>query len=154
MEDARLPPLTLNQFGRRMVELLPQMIRGFAQRESNYLSRGKITLPQLWVLEFLSRQGISRMNELARFLRISRPAATSLADRLISQGLVDRAGDARDRRVVQLSLTPKGKRILGEIWDEKRRMLLQVFGQIPTVDRFQYLRTLERVVAILSREGR
>ncbi len=122
---------TLDQFGKRMVELLPQMIRGFAQRESNYLSRGKITLPQLWVLEYLSRQGDAAMNEIARFLRISRPAVTSLVDRLISQNLVGRAGDPADRRVVRVHLTLKGKRVLADIWDEKRRMLMEVFGKIP-----------------------
>ena len=133
-----------------MVELLPQMIRGFAQRESNYLSRGKITLPQLWVLEYLSRQGDADLNEIARFLRISRPAVTSLVDRLISQNLVGRAGDPADRRVVRVHLTLKGKRVLADIWDEKRRMLMEVFGKIPPPDRTQYLHTLEQVVAILG----
>lgn len=145
------PSSDLRQFGQRMIELLPQMIRGFAQRESNHLSRGKITLPQLWVLECLSRQTNSPMNTLARFLRISRPAATHLVDRLIAQGLVGRAGDPKDRRVVRVHLTSKGRRVLANIWDQKRRMLMEVFGQIEPTDRTQYLRILERVVEILSK---
>lgn len=133
-----------------MIELLPQMIRGFAQRESNYLSRGKITLPQLWVLEYLSRRESCPMNELARFFCISRPAATGLVDRLLSQNLVGRGGDPQDRRVVRVHLTSKGKRILADIWNQKRRMLVEVFGEISPKDRAQYLSTLERVVAILG----
>lgn len=142
--------MNAERFGQRVVTLLPQMIRGFARRESNYLSRGKITLPQLWVLEHLSRASDRPMNELARFLGISRPAATGLADRLIAQGLVRRREDPRDRRVVRVNLTPKGRKIQANLWEQKRRMLVEVFGKISPPDRAQYLATLERVVAILS----
>ena len=144
--------MDIERFGQRMITLLPQMIRGFARRESNYLSRGKITLPQLWVLEHLSRTKDCPMNALARFLGISRPAATGLADRLIAQGLVRRGEDPRDRRVVRVELTAKGRAILANIWEQKRRMLVDVFGRIPPADRAQYLATLERVVGILTEQ--
>lgn len=142
--------MDLERFGQRMVTLLPQMIRGFARRESNYLSRGKITLPQLWVLEHLSRTENCPMNELARFLGITRPAATGLVDRLIAQGLVRRGEDPRDRRVVRVELTAKGHGVLANIWQQKRRMLVDLFGRISAADRAQYLATLERVVTLLS----
>ena len=137
-------------FGRRMVELLPQLIRGFARQESNYLSRGKITLPQLWALERLSRQNRCSMNELARFLNVSGPAATGLIDRLIAQGLARREDDPLDRRVVRVNITPKGAQIIANIWEQKRRMFTQVFSRISAKDRAQYLHTLEQVVHILS----
>lgn len=142
--------MNIERFGQRMIALLPQMIRGFARRESNYLSRGKITLPQLWVLEHLSRAEETPMNALARFLGISRPAATGLVDRLIAQGLVSRGDDPQDRRVVRVALSAKGRKVLANIWEQKRRMLVDVFGRISPADRAQYLATLERVVMILS----
>ena len=144
--------MDIDRFGQRMVALLPQMLRGFARRESNYLSRGKITIPQLGTLEYLSARRESPMNELARHLGVTRPAVTGLVDRLIAQGLVNRQGDPRDRRVVRVHLTPKGRRVLDNIWSQKRRMLQQVFGRISPADRSQYLGTLERVVEILSEE--
>ena len=142
--------MNINKFSRRMIELLPRMIRGIAQRESNYLSRGKITFPQLWVMERLSHQDRCPMNELAHFLKVTRPAATGLVDRLIAQGLVSREGDSRDRRIVRVRLTPKGRRILSDIWEQKRRMLQEVFGRIAPARRQQYLQTLEQVVQILG----
>ena len=144
--------MDIDRFSQRMVALLPRMMRGFNRRESNYLSRGKITIPQLGVLEHLSRNREIPMNELARHLAITRPAATGLADRLIAQGLVARQGDRADRRVVRIRLTPKGRRVLDNIWGQKRRMIQQVFGQISPSDRTQYLSTLERVTQILSEE--
>ncbi len=146
--------MDIERFGARMIALLPQLVRGFARHESNYLSRGQITLPQLWALEYLSRQAGdgSPMNHVARFLGVSRPAATGLMSRLIVQGLVSRAGDPRDRRVVRIRISGKGRRIVANIWEQKRRMVVQVFGRISPDDRAQYLATLERVVESLGRE--
>lgn len=145
--------MEIKQFGRQMVTLLPQLIRGFARHESNYLSRGKITLPQLWVLEYLSRKGTGcPMNEIAQFLSVSRPAMTGMVDRLIAQGLVRREGDAKDRRIVRISMTPKGQKTIAHIWNQKRKMITEVFGQIAPSDRTQYLATVHKVVRILSQK--
>ena len=145
--------MDIERFSRRMIELMPQMIRGFARHEHNSLSRGEITMPQLWLLEHLARQPQSRpMHELSRFLNVSKPAATGLIDRLIGQQLVRREPDARDRRIVRIAITAKGRRVLASIWDQKRRMIVEVFGQISPPQRAQYLSILEQVTATVSRE--
>ena len=146
------PSQDIGAFGKRMVELLPRMLRGFARRESNYLSLGKISIPQFNVLELLWREDDCPMNRLAKALGVTRPAATGLVDRLIHQGLAIRRGDPRDRRVVRVSVTPKGRKILSNIWDQKRRMIVSVFGGISPSDRAHYLATLEKVVGILAKE--
>lgn len=144
--------MEIEQFGNRMIELLPKLIRGVAQYEHNYLTRGEITLPQLWVLECLSRQGDCPMRDLSQSLRISKPAATGLIDRLIAQKLVRREGDKEDRRIVRVSITPKGRKIIASIWEQKRNSIIKVFGEIPAADRAQYITTLERVVANLTQQ--
>lgn len=140
-------------FSQRMIMLLPQLIRGITRHEHNHLSRGKITLPQLWALEFLAQHGGSPMHALAGALNISRPAATGLISRLIAQGLAARLHDTQDRRIVRVSVTPKGRRILQNIWDQKRRAIAQVFGKLPPKDRAQYLSILDRVVRTLSQNA-
>ncbi len=144
--------MDVHRFGQEMIKLLPEMIRGFARHESNYFSKGKITLPQLWALEYLYRTKGCPMNELANSLGISRPAATGLIDRLIAQGLVRRIGDSSDRRVVRVNMTPTGARIIDNIWKQKQRTIVSVFGQISAKDRVQYLNTLKQVAQILKRK--
>lgn len=142
----------MEPFSRRMVELIPQMIRGCSRQEHNSLTRGEITLPQLFVMECLARRKSCPMHEIARELDITRPAATGLINRLISQQLVTREHDARDRRVVRVSITAKGRKMLSNIWNQKRRTLERVFAQIAPGERAQYLKTLERVVEILMQQ--
>lgn len=137
-----------------MIVLLPQLMRGFARRESNPLSRGKITLPQLWALEYIADHPGCPTNELARFLKISRPAATGLTDRLVAQGWVRRVDDARDRRMIRLEITAKGRQLFQSVWNEKKKELMRVFGHLSAQERGRYIATLEKVVEILSRETR
>lgn len=144
--------MDIERFSRRMIELMPQLIRGCAKHEHNSLTRGEITVPQLWALESLARQEACPMHEMAQQLEISRPSATQLIDRLIHQGFVTRQHDPSDRRVVRVLITAKGRKVLQDIWEQKRRTLVKVFSQLSAAERSQYLATLERVVDILSNE--
>ena len=139
-------------FSKRMTELMPKFVRGLARQESNYLVRGKITLPQFWTLEFLSKENGCCMHKIADFLAITRPAATGLVDRLIAQGLVRRENTPHDRREVKIDIMPKGKAILSVIVLEKRRTLEKIFSQISPRERKQYLVILERVAGIMQKQ--
>jgi DNA-binding MarR family transcriptional regulator len=66
----------------------------------------------LWRLK-IGRPGSAR--ELARDLGIDAGAMTRLIDRLVAKGLVERRRDDADRRVVQLALTPAGRRIAARL---------------------------------------
>ncbi len=92
------------------------------------------------------------MSELAQSLEISRPAATGLIDRLIAQRLVRRESLQEDRRTIKVSITPKGRKIVANIWEQKRRTLIKVFSQLSALDRKQHLLILERVVNILAQQ--
>lgn len=144
----------IRQFSQRMIELLPQCIRGFSRYEHNYLSRGEITMPQLWTLEYLSREEGSLMREIADCLGVSRPAATGIVDRLIVQGLATREDVPHDRREVRVIITNKGKKIVQNIWAQKRKALEGVFSKLSPGQRREYLIILEQVVAILSRQNK
>ena len=53
--------------------------------------------------------------EIARWGCVDTGAVTRMLDRLEAKGLVTRAPCPKDRRVMQLELTPEGERLCGEI---------------------------------------
>lgn len=140
----------LERFVSRLIELMPQMVRGFARQEHNYLTSGRITIPQFWALEYLSRQGKIPMGRLAFFLEVSKPAATGLVDRLISQGLVLREDDPKDHRVVWIKVTLKGHGIIKSIFRQKYQTLTKVYRHITERDRKEHLRILEEILKVLN----
>jgi DNA-binding MarR family transcriptional regulator len=64
------------------------------------------------VLGLLMRRGPLPISEIARFLEVSKPNMTPLVDRMVEQGLVVREHNHRDRRVIQIVATNRGKNLI------------------------------------------
>ena len=76
------------EFADRLNEIMPAVVREFARRQTNELYKGKISLQQFLVLDFLFRQELAKMNSLAHFMNVTTAAATGIIERLVRQGYV------------------------------------------------------------------
>ena len=142
--------MNIHEFACRIIELLPQIIKGLSHYEHNDLTRGEITLPQFWALDYLDQKETCKMSGIAQHLGISRAATTGLIDRLIVQKLVARKDDPEDRRIVWIECTPKGRGVICSIRKQKIQTLIKVFSKISPKDRKHYLSILEQVVKIAN----
>jgi DNA-binding MarR family transcriptional regulator len=59
--------------------------------------------------------GTATISEIAEFLQEKHNSVVGLVDRAVHSGLVERAEDSADRRVVVVSLTSRGEQILGRL---------------------------------------
>ena len=142
--------LSLEAFADRAMELFSQLSRGMIRHETNYLSKGVITLPQVWVMRFLSRQRECSMRELADYMKMGFSSVTGMVDRLVKQGLANRRRTEKDRRLVYVDLTAKGRKIVKEILGERRETTLNLFESLSAEERSIYLCILEKLVKKLS----
>lgn len=60
-------------------------------------------------------RGWATVSELAEFLQERHNSVVGLVERAVRRGLVRKESDTRDRRVVFVSLTPRGEAILGKL---------------------------------------
>jgi DNA-binding MarR family transcriptional regulator len=142
--------LSLEAFADRAMELFSQLSRGMIRHETNYLSKGVITLPQVWVLRYLSRRRECSMRELADYMKMGVSSVTGMVDRLVKQGLANRRRTEKDRRLVYVDLTAKGRKIVKEILEERRETTLNLFESLSAEERSTYLCILEKLVKKLS----
>ncbi len=75
-----------------------------------------LTMPQLKVMLTLSKEGSTRMSELASILEVTLATATGVVDRLVERGLVARESFPGDRRVVMCRLSSEGQEFTGRLW--------------------------------------
>ena len=129
------PHLTLRSFGDRLIELLPALMGTLSRLESRYSSRRIITLSQERALAILVKHGPCPMHRLAETLHLKRPSATFIVDRLIKRHLVTRVRSQEDRRIVEVSVTAKGKRVFEEICEQKKEEILNLFGKLSATER-------------------
>ena len=144
--------VNISDFAQKMNQIMPEIMKGFMRRQNNEIYKGKITLPQLLILELLSRQGASKMTDLAKYMKVTTAASTGIVERLVRQGYVQRAYDRNDRRIVKIQLNAKGTELLKKIIHQRTQSVTKIFGQISEDDRAEYLRILMQVKDILDKE--
>jgi len=68
--------------------------------------------PNSWLrfetMKFIDVSGEPTMRDIAEYLRIKAPSATSLIAHLASLGLIVRKVEKDDKRIVRIALSPKG----------------------------------------------
>ena len=89
----------------------------------------EITLPHLKTMVTLEQQGPLRMGEISRSLGSTLSATTSIVDRLVGKGLLERMSDPDDRRVVICGLTDLGRKAAVRYWGHMKKLAIEVAGQ-------------------------
>jgi DNA-binding MarR family transcriptional regulator len=94
-------------------------------------------------------QNSMTMSELANTLMMTKPQLTHLVDSLVSQGIVERRPDEKDRRVINLALTEKGRALLKEMKlkvkeNTKKRLASLTTGELSQMS--TALETLRNIV--------
>jgi DNA-binding MarR family transcriptional regulator len=137
--------MRLSEFADRVNEIMPIILKEYLRHNSGEVINSKITMPQFYILDFLKRQGESKMSDLARIIGVSTAAVTGIADRLVRDKLVVRVSDPGDRRIVKIRLTPAGKDMAERIVRQRKDITIRIFSKISDSEREEYLRILEHI---------
>ncbi|MGW5661395.1 MarR family winged helix-turn-helix transcriptional regulator [Streptomyces sp. NPDC003758] len=123
------------------------------QAEDAPLRRAGLTRPEFDVLGTLRRTGHELTpGELARETFSSGAAVTKRIKQLAERGLVERRGDARDRRVAHVHLTEAGRDLVDAVLPEQLSYETAVLSGLGTDDRRQLAELLGELLVQL--EGR
>ncbi len=144
-------PDSKEQLTERFVELVESINQQFHSRppgDGVEWSELELTMPQMRILCLL-RQGHQRMGNIAAGLGISLSSATSIVDRLVEKGLVERAPDPEDRRVVLCRLTGKGTGEVERFWRIERQSIVEMVKPLTTAQ----LQTVVQAIELLYRAG-
>jgi len=75
----------------------------------------KFSKSEIFTLLFLDRRKELTMTELVEYINSPMSTATGIADRLVRNGYISRQRSESDRRVVILTLTDKGSKLVGNM---------------------------------------
>lgn len=90
--------------------LLKQIHDEMSKNANNALRSQNITLAQLEVLDLLDQapEGRYSLKELEQILHVAQSTAAGIISRLEQKGFVAGYGDAEDRRIKRVQITPAG----------------------------------------------
>jgi len=107
----------------------------------------EVTLTQYRTLVVLASRGPKSLVELAEAVAVSPPTATRMCDRLIKKGLVVRGNDSGDRRLVRLTLAERGRDLVDEVTQRRRREIVELVAAVPEDQRVAMVDSLQRLAA-------
>jgi len=100
---------------------------------------------------FTDRQGEYTMGELSRNAHLPLSNISMIIDRLEKKGLALRGRDTKDRRVVKVRLTDKGKKMLAEFVANREKDLEKILGNLSEKDIKDLFASLEKAAEILKK---
>jgi MarR family transcriptional regulator, organic hydroperoxide resistance regulator len=97
----------------KLTEALNEWMGVFMQhsmRENmQYWRESKLSMPQGIVLTKLYRTQTCGVSDVAEFMDVTPAAASQMVEKMVQLGYLERTEDPVDRRVKQVTLSPKGK---------------------------------------------
>lgn len=105
-----------------------------------------LTPTQYSALAAITTLGEAKMSRLAAYLGLSPGACTTLMDRLVRQGWVERHSDPADRRAVCIQASTKGAEAFAAVNRARRQTTQEVYKGIDPANREQVRQSVEALV--------
>ncbi|MGA8603498.1 MAG: MarR family transcriptional regulator [Thermoplasmata archaeon] len=117
-----------------LVASVHEVMRSVLHRIHPTLEAEGISMGQFWALHLVSSLRAASVSTVARHLSVSAPTVCASVDQLEASGLVTRHRSERDRRAVDLSLTPKGRKVESRVWARIGRVMAEAAEELPPED--------------------
>jgi DNA-binding MarR family transcriptional regulator len=138
----------------KLLNLLHPAIESFhykvkqVHKETEQLADG-----QLFLLMLLNRYHVCKASDLANQIGITSGAITGISDKLVHLGLIRRERSEEDRRVVLLSLTEAGRKMLEDIRLRRMQRLSGMLAQL-SVEELSHAVDIFRKLNVILETGR
>jgi DNA-binding MarR family transcriptional regulator len=120
-------------------------------RLSHRVEKYGLTVPQFLALTKIDHLGPeATMSEISDALMLPRSSMTSITDRLVEQGLVQRGTLENDRRAVSATITPTGAALVRAIESERTADLTRLLSGLDSNDLEELARLLAHLLGAMD----
>jgi outer membrane protein TolC/predicted transcriptional regulator len=138
--------ISQEQFIDFMTQALPELVSSVMREDTGAVAKGDISIPQFWALHYIDQQGQLSVNQLAGELHRSKSTTSALLQRLGKSGMIKRQRDTDDQRVVHISLTAKGKRLVDRAAADRKQGIRQTYSSLTATERTQHMQLIRKIM--------
>jgi len=109
-----------------------------------------LTSSQVKVIMTFSEHDTFTMTELSNAHCVSVSTMTSMVDRLISNGFMERHKDTQDRRIVRVKLSEHGRKMMRQLMKMRRQELEKFLLKLQDSEITQFVKSIENVARYLA----
>lgn len=127
------------------------LIRRFGALAADSTPCGKpLAIGHAHALMILESQGELTQQRLGQHLGIDKSNVARLCARMVEEGHIAQAVSEQDARSRILSLTPKGRKLAGEVGVASKERFSKVLAAIPRAQRASIVQALEQLVVAID----
>jgi DNA-binding MarR family transcriptional regulator len=109
-----------------------------------------LTFTEMHTMTLIGRLGEPRMSELAARGHVTQGTMTGMINKLVKKGYVKRTRGTKDRRVVKVSLTARGRRV-DRIHEQHHLALIDKIAHALTKsEQRQMVKMIQKIAAVLE----
>ena len=143
MDDEKLDKLVEDFY------LINPLFRRTLFHKKQFLKQKRMPPSNYRVLGILKKRGSIPISEIGKKVYISRSNMTSLIDKLVEEGLAARLPDETDRRVINISITPKGKDLVRNWRKHRNEEIRRKLSALSDEDLEKLYESMENIKAVL-----
>lgn len=128
------------------------MLMRFSDRFFSKYGVTDIQFNILMTLKDYPRNGLTQ-NELSEKLIVSKSNTVGLIDRLEKIGMVKREAHAKDRRINQIFLTQKGKKLIDEVYTPYFEEVDKLINPLSTQEKKSVISAMEKIRGYVRSKG-
>lgn len=129
----------------QLYDALAQLKRVMMRTRDQLLGELQLTRTQIEVLMLLVGNDGQTIGDLAGSLAVTTSASTQTVETLVKRGLVERAADDTDRRIVRARLSAAGRQLAERLHKARVERMRQVFADLSDEDLTVMISVLARL---------
>jgi DNA-binding MarR family transcriptional regulator len=105
----------------------------------------EFTNGEFLLLKSIALCGHQKISEIAKELCVSMPYLTSLADKMVERGYIERTQSKEDRRIIVIKLTARGKKVYNKLDAIVHKYLEKKFNKLTISELQAFEKILQKV---------
>jgi DNA-binding MarR family transcriptional regulator len=144
------PQIPKQSYELQILQALRRIIRAVDIHSHKLASQHNITGPQLGCLLAIKESGSLTSVKLAKKIYLSPSTVVGIIDRLEEKRLVKRTRDSKDRRLVHISITAAGEKLVADAPSLLQDTLAKALVELPEPEQVSITMALERLVDLME----
>ena len=135
----------------KLGSIFPEIQRFFHNLSAEVSKTGDFTIAQYRVLSLMSYFGKMTVNDLKNHLNIAQSSASGIVDRLEQIGLLKKSINSADKRVTELELTAKAKKILAQKVESMDNVYKKILESLNEDDQNEFINSFEKLLILVHK---
>lgn len=123
-----------------LVQMIFTVFRRLKDEMSYTNNLTHLSILQIQTLVFIHHSKKCSMSDIAGYFHIELSSATSLVNKLCEQKLVERHSDPKDRRLVLITVTGAGLKLLESAMNDRRKKMEKMLSYLSEREKTELLR--------------